>query len=172
MTDKIKQQFIKRQIEYIRLVQDLAIILELNINKLPFKVEEWEILNRCMQHDLDKFDKYNADRYKKIEEYYSNKRNGIDNSYIDLTTLYDCSKEHYKTQRHHTQYHDINNEEYSNIDICEMCCDIFAVSIRNNDRDYGKSYCINNLFSQNPKLNERRDDILKILKLLTENYNC
>ena len=24
----------------------------------------------------------------------------------------------------------------------------------------------------NPKLNERRDDILKILKLLTENYNC
>lgn len=47
MTDKIKKQFIERQIDHIRLVQNLAIILELNLNKLPFKVEEWEILNRC-----------------------------------------------------------------------------------------------------------------------------
>ena len=170
MIDKIKKQFIERQINHIRLVQDLAIILELNLDKLPFKVDEWEILNRCMQHDLDKFEKHNANQYKRIEEYYSNKREGIDNSYIDLDKLYDCSKKHYKTQRHHTQYHDINGEEYSNVDICEICCDIVAVSIRNKDNSYGKNYCINTLFPQNPKLNKRKDNILKILELLVKYY--
>ena len=75
------------------------------------------------------------------------------------------------TQRHHTQYHDINNEEYSNIDICEICCDIFAESIIKNEGDCGKGYCLNTLFPNNPKLNKQRDNIFKIFDLLAENYN-
>ncbi len=170
-TLQYKKQFIERQMEHIRLVQDLAIILEINKSNLPFKVNDWEILNRCMQHDLDKFRKYNAFGYVKIEEYHSNKRNNIDNSHIDKNTLYDCSNRHYETQRHHTQYHNINNEYYDNIDICEMCCDIVATSIRNNDNACGIDYCLNILFPNNQKLDKYKDDIVEILNLLKEKYN-
>ena len=168
---KYKKQFITWVVRHIRLVQDLAVILELNLNKLPFKIEEWEILNRCMQHDLDKFQTNKADGYVKLEEYLDNKRNNINNNYIDKSTLYNCSNMHYNTQRHHTQYHDINNEEYSNIDICEICCDIFAESIIKNEGDCGKGYCLNTLFPNNPKLNKQKDNIFKIFDLLAENYN-
>jgi len=168
---QFKEQFIKRQMEHLRLVQDLMILLEINKDKLPFEIEKnWELLNRGMKHDLDKFREYNANKYTKIEEYYSNKRNCLDNKYIDKNTLYDCSKDHYSTQRHHAEYHEINKETYTNIDICEICCDIFANSIRNKDETRGKNYCLTELFPMFTSLKEYQKNIIIILDLLSSIY--
>lgn len=50
-----KNNFIDRQFKHIRLVQDNMILLEKNRDKLPFKVEEWELIRSCLGHDSDKF---------------------------------------------------------------------------------------------------------------------
>lgn len=146
-------------------------MLECNLDKLPFKIDDWAILNRCMQHDLDKFKRHNADRYVKIEEYYSNRRNNIDNGYIDKDKLYDCCEDHYKSQRHHTAYHKANSEPYTDVDICEMCCDIAAQSIRNNDKTFGKDYVVNTLIPNNSDLNNHKNNIIQILNLLAQLYS-
>ena len=49
----IKARFIDRQIEHLRKAQDNMILLEKNLDKLPFKTKDFEILRRGMQHDLD-----------------------------------------------------------------------------------------------------------------------
>lgn len=108
------------------------ILLEKNLDKLPFKMKDFEILRRAMQHDLDKFSDNLVSGYLRIEEYKYNERNGIPNKKISKDELYKCSNEHYKTQRHHSVFYILNNSEFSNLDICEKCCDCMAVSEREN----------------------------------------
>lgn len=50
------------------------ILLEKNLDKLPFKIKDFEILRRGMQHDLDKFSDSAAPRYLRIEEYKYNEK--------------------------------------------------------------------------------------------------
>ena len=161
-----KERFIDRQIEHIRKVQDNMILLEKNLDKLPFKIKDFEILRRGMQHDLDKFSANSAPDYVRIEEYKYNQRNGIPNIEIDKDELYRCSNEHYKTQQHHDLFHEINNTEFSDLDVCEVCCDLMAVSERENG-DIIK-FLEEKKFPTSKVFNKRRDDILKIINLLIE----
>lgn len=162
----IKARFIDRQIEHLRKVQDNMILLEKNLDKLPFKIKDFEILRRGMQHDLDKFSDSAAPRYLRIEEYKYNEKNGIPNIEIDKEELYRCSNEHYETQSHHDIFHRINNTEFSDLDICEICCDLIAVSERDNT-DIIK-HLEEKIFPTKEIFNKRKNDILKILNLLME----
>jgi peptidase E len=168
INDRAKKQFIARQIEHVRIVQDAMILLEANIDKLPFEIKNWQLLQRAMCHDLDKFYDHMAGNFCQIEEYHSNKRNNISNDHIDESKLYDCCNAHYSTQPHHSKYHIDNNLDYSNIDICEMCCDIFAQSVRNGDIDGGKKYCVENIFNVDVLFKKHSDKILSLLDML----NC
>ena len=160
----IKKQFIERQISHLRLVHKYMILLELRKNELPFTIPNCEIIYRAMFHDIDKFSPKLADKYCLIEEYYDNKRKGIDNSYIDKNTLYNCCKIHYETQRHHNQFHTVNNCDFSNLDICEFCCDLKAAS----DREGGnlKEYFDDKILKQDSIFEKNKNDIYYIFDLL------
>jgi len=167
----IKEKFIKRQIKHTRLVQDLMILLEINKDKLPFLIRDnWKILNRGIVHDMDKFQEFNVNQYVKIKECRDNKRSSITNDYIDEKVLYSCPKNHSLIQKYHTKYHKKNNKPFNNIDICELCCDIFANSLKNKDNTNGKQYCLNEFFPNTQFLKEYQDSVIKILDLLSLLY--
>lgn len=159
-----KERFIDRQVEHLRRVQDNMILLEKNLDKLPFMIKDFEILRRGMQHDLDKFSDNAGPGYIRIEEYKYNEKNGIPNKKIDKEDLYKCSNEHYKTQRHHDTFHILNETEFTDLDICEICCDLTAVSERENTDTI--QYVKEKLFPTKQIFNKRMDDVLKILDLL------
>lgn len=50
------------------------VLLEKNLDKLPFKIKDFEILRRRIQHDLDKFSDSAVPRYLRIEEYKYNEK--------------------------------------------------------------------------------------------------
>lgn len=163
-SNKIKKQFIIRQIEHIRQVQDNMILLEVNSDKLPFKVNNWELLQRGMQHDLDKFSDLLANNFCKIEEYYDNKRNNKSNDYLFIDNLHICSDIHYQTQSHHLENHIVNNNDYSNLDLCEFCCDCYASSVRYNNDPI--EYCEKEIFPKNNLLSNKKTEIIIIFNLL------
>ena len=169
LTKQIKQQFIKRQIEHVRLVQDNMILLEINKDKLPFHIDDWKLLQRGMQHDMDKFQDNLVNDFAKIEEYHSNKRNNISNDYIDKLTLYDCCDIHYNTQPHHQEYHISHNIPYSPLDICEFCCDVFASAKRHDNS--ATEYFLTNILPNNEMLQGEKDNVLYIFNLLTSLNN-
>lgn len=160
----IKKQFIERQLNHIRMVQENMILLELNMDKLPFNIPEWEIIYRSMFHDIDKFSPDLASKFYLIEEYHDNKKNNKSNDYIDKDKLYECCDIHYSTQRHHTEYHKKHNEDFSNLDLCEFCADITACAERN--KNDPEEYFLKNQVNNDPFLQKHKDEICNILGLL------
>lgn len=121
----------KRQFPHIRKVQDYMLLLETNRDKLPFYIDEWALLNRSLEHDIDKFKPPMADGYVFLEEWYYNEKHKIKNklSKDEIGKLtYDL---HYKTQRHHMEFYKIESKSISPLDICEVACDGLAAGQRN-----------------------------------------
>lgn len=114
-----KQKFINRVLMHNRTVTDLMILLEINREKLNFDIKEWEILNRGISHDFDKFN-----------ENFANMIVGIYTDEItDEKEIEEKQKnchDHHAINSHHLKYHEINNIPFSNLDICEICCDLIA----------------------------------------------
>jgi hypothetical protein len=164
---EIKNIFIDRQVQHIRLVQDYMIYLEKNRDKLPFEVKEFELLRQAMYHDFTKFSDEFAYGFIKIAEYYENKKLGLSNDHIDESTLYKCSDMHYFMEPHHLEYHIKNNTKPSNIDICEMCCDLCANAYRNGEKNFTK-YFLEVLVNENDFYRKNKENFLKILNLLSE----
>jgi len=165
-----KEHLIKRQIEHIRLVQDSGIFLELNKDKLPFEIEDFEILNRALCHDLDKFKKGKTrDGYMALAEYHENRMNDIPNKVKPEDLEYGCEI-HYKTQDHHMAYYFDKKVEPSNVAICEMCCDILACANRHNGNvDSAIEYFLKNFNDEFSKKN--KEIFIKIFELLREKEN-
>jgi hypothetical protein len=99
------------------------VLLELNRDKLPFDIPEWEIVQRAVLHDLDKFRSGFASY--SVESLLLNLKN--DKKIKMLKKKYN-SHDHQLISSHHTTYHQENNTFPSNLDICEMCCDWVASS--------------------------------------------
>jgi len=140
-----KQHWIKHKIPHIRLVQDYGAFLEFNSDKLPFKVKDFEILNRTMKHDLDKFEENKIrEGYLELSKFYENRKHNIPNL-VSKEELKEVSKLHYETQDHHIEYHIKNGTEPDNAIICEMCCDSLAISTERGDGvDDAIEYFLNN----------------------------
>ena len=59
MDYKYKAVFLEQRFKHIRKTQDNMILLENNLDKLPFKLKHYDLIRRCIYHDLDKFKKTN-----------------------------------------------------------------------------------------------------------------
>ncbi len=166
--EDIKNIVINRQMTHIRLVQDYMIILEENKEKLPFKIEDFELIRRAMLHDYTKFSNEQINGFIKIAQYYENKKLGIQDDSINKTSLYECSNLHYCSEPHHIEHHIRHNTTMSDIDICEMCCDIAATSDRNKQEDY-TAYFLDVLCKQYEFFEQKKFDFLAILDILMVN---
>ena len=143
---KVKKRFIEKNLEYIRTVQNNMILLEINKDKLPFHIEDWEILQRGMQYNLGIFHDYTINDFNKADN-------------LNL---------HHKYQHCYAESNIPNNIsngfELSKLDICKICCDIFSISqkFRNNPL----TYLSNNVLPNNKILKKNEKEILFILSLL------
>jgi hypothetical protein len=158
---ELKKEFIDRQIKHIRLVQDYMLLLEMNLDKLPFKIDQFLIIERSFYHDLTKFKQNFIYRYLAIDEYRKNNTPQKDN-------LFDCVAEYYESESHHMEYHYKNGTLPTNLDICEMCCDMAANSDRNGREDY-VSWFLNVLCKKYDFFNQRKDDFVSILTFIMQN---
>jgi len=158
--------FIDRLIKHIRRVQDNMIYLEYNRKSLPFKIEKWELLRRGMQHDLSKFNKDLIKGYILTNEYFRNKRLGKDTSHINIEILKPYWDKHEKLEKHHPEF----KKEMSNLDVCEMCCDLAAMSQELKEANY-TNYFFKVLLKKIPMLEKYKIHIETIL-LLLETSDC
>lgn len=165
MPENFKNIFIDRQFKHIRLFQDNMILLEKNLDKLPFKIDEWELIRASVNHDSDKFLPELLIGQMAIQEFFYNKRRNLSNEHINQNLMKEASKKHYENNTHHIEYHEKNNTEMSNINICEMCCDMAAMCQELGFEDYIKHFR-ENLVPKFKSLEKNQETFLNILNLL------
>lgn len=159
MEKKYFSYFIDRTIKHMRLVQDNLILLEKNKELLPFRVKPFELLKRSFKHDIGKFHPELVVAYQKIAEYQYNNINVFPDElerYCDI---------HYCKERHHPAYHKKYNIKFTDVDLCEMCCDMDASAQRVGELDNAK-YFKEVLINEFPILEIYKDKILNIFDIL------
>ena len=113
-----KQNYINRVISHNRATADLMILLEMNKDKLPFNIPEWELVRCGVQHDLDKLQ---TDYANAIVSIYVDE---IDESNEkELEKRHQMHHNHHEANPHHIAYHKLHGTLPSDLDICEICCD-------------------------------------------------
>lgn len=117
-----KLNYINRVVSHNRLVVDLMILLEMNRDKLPFEVGEWELMQRAMKHDTDKFEKDYANAIVSIYADELDPEKDIE----EIDKRHSKHHNHHEINPHHFGYHEKHGSIPSNVDICEICCDWVA----------------------------------------------
>ena len=154
-------KFIDRQIAYIIRVKDNMILLEKNRHLLPFKIPQFDLLRRGLKHDLSKFSKNSINAYIIAGEYYYNINRNLPTDHLNMEYVKTIKNRHYIKEKHHPH----NKIKMSNLDICEMCCDLSAIAWEFNEKNYTKYYLEKHI-KDFPILEKYNDNILFILKLL------
>lgn len=161
-----KQAYIKRVISHSRTTADLMILLELNRDRLPFEIPEWELVRRGVQHDLDKL---NTDYANVIVSIYVDELN--ENDTKELEKRHKMCHNHGDVNPHHMAYHKLHGTMPSNLDICEMCCDFVASSQKprfKNQKKTPKEAFIEYVLNNEPDLEPLREKFIKVFDLLKE----
>lgn len=161
--NEYKSAFLNRYVFHIRTVQNNMILLENNLSKLNLNIKSYELFERSFFHDTDKLQPNMICSYFKISEYYYKKNNGIEVDF-SIENHKEKTERHYETQRHHFYKNDITPTD---VDICEMCCDVSAISIEKNEED-NTHYYRNFMLKDHKKLVEYNDKALKIFHLIWE----
>ena len=165
-----KLEFVSRVIWHSRTTADLMLLLEMNREKLPFDIPEWELVRRGVQHDLDKFE----DNFPEITiSYYMDEISNDDVEEINRRAAL-LKHNHGESCPHHIAYHIKNDIPFSNIDICEMCCDWIASSQKPRFKDDESSKSIEKMkekfleivVDKNLILEKHMNEFIKIFDLL------
>ncbi|MCF8354350.1 MAG: DUF5662 family protein [Melioribacteraceae bacterium] len=160
---ELEYKFIERTGAHIKRVIDNG---ERLCEKFP-EISE-ELRNRIAKHDTSKFGPFEFDGYIFVTEKY---RPGNQlNITPDIQKLMDDAiKNHYKSNRHHPEYHE-KVEDMSELDLAEMVCDWAAMSQEMNDK-LDKFY-YKNALPKHKFTEEQQKSILKYIncfpELLTE----
>ena len=167
MLTENENRFINRFLFHTRFVQNNMLLLEKQNNKYEFlKTKDFELINRSLKHDIDKINSENIDSYVMMSAYYYLRNNNLPFDHIDISKHKIIANKHYSAQRHH--FYD-NDLEPNIIDMCEMCCDIDAVSSELKEQN-NTIYFDNVLMKNYEKIRKNEKILRKILKLL-ENKN-
>ena len=128
----IKRNFLNIRLGHRDCVRDAMIFLEENKELLPFEIKEFELVERALYHDIDKF----SDELVLL--YFNHHRARI--CFGEFLNA-DFIEKHYINNRHHLKYFKINKEEkITPVDICEACCDWFSLAYLRNKK---AENCIN-----------------------------
>jgi hypothetical protein len=129
-----KSDYIERQLMHVRYVQDNMFLLEKNLDKLPFKVKDFELIKKGMLHDIDKLTDRVEDHFT-VFRYGFYKRNGLEYPKdMNIEVVKKHFDEHHNTSSHHFEYHILTGVPLSNADICEIASDIYAVKIEKEEK--------------------------------------
>ncbi len=161
-----KQAYISRVISHSRTAADLMILLEMNRDRLPFDIPEWELVRRGVQHDLDKL---NTDYANATVSMYVDELD--DNDIEEIKKRKQNCHNHHEINPHHMAYHKLHGTIPSNLDICEMCCDFVASSQKprfKNQKKTPKEAFIEYVLNNEPELEPLRDNFIKVFDLLKE----
>ena len=161
--NKEEKIFIKETMDHIRRVQDNMILLEENRERLPFEIKKWRILQRCINHDATKFSGHLVDGRIIVNNFNRNKKLKLSNEHINIEDVNEAIRIHEDLETHHPKI----KRKPTRIDMCEMCCDLVALSQENNEKDYTK-YFKEFPLKGHKKLRRNKDNILKILEILKE----
>ena len=170
MDYKYKAVFLEQRFKHIRKTQDNMILLENNLDKLPFKLKHYDLIRRCIYHDLDKFKKDMIDGYYIYHcRKYIEKQEVLDSEKI-------VQKKHHLTNRHHVEFHTATGKPFTNIDLCEMCCDMMSrleAHYKNTNHYKGDcrnifAYCEERFFIKYPEMLKYKDRMYEIFNVLVE----
>ena len=161
--NKEEKIFIKETMDHIRRVQDNMILLEENRERLPFEIKKWRLLQRIINHDATKFSSHLVDGHILVNNFLRNKKLKLSNDHIDMEEVNEAIRIHEELETHHP----IRRRRSTRIDLCEICCNLVALSQENNEKDYTKYYKQFPL-NEYKKLKKCNADVLKILELLKE----
>ena len=166
MKYKYKKEFLQWMFNHIRQVQDNMMLLENNLDKLPLKLNQYDLVRRCIYHDSDKFRKNMVDNYYK---FYCHRYVEFQEAKTVSEDIKNTIRLHHKINRHHVDFHIVKDKPFTNIDLCEMCCDMMARTEEESD-DLNKifSYCENGFFTRHPITLNYKDKMYKIFSLLIE----
>jgi hypothetical protein len=168
--DVNKNDYIERQLMHVRYVQDNMFLLEKNLDKLPFKIKDFELIKRGMLHDIDKLTDHIEEHFK-VFRYSFYKRNGLEYPKdIDVKATKEHFDKHHNTNRHHFEYHILTNAPISNEDLCEIASDIYAVKIEKEEKIEDTLSFVSYLAT---KFSLKKSDVKKLLavvKLLDNLY--
>lgn len=138
------------------------ILLELNKDKLPFNIIDFDLIRLSFKHDIDKFSKNIVNDELKITEYWYCFRNNIINNIgkklITKEELDNISYRHYKASSHHIEFYQ-NSKDIKYIILCEIASDMVAICQEYKQPTYTK-YLIDN---RNTKFKILTDFQVKIL---------
>ena len=162
MNYKYKKEFLQWMFNHIRKMQDNMILLENNLDKLPFKLKPFDLIRRCIYHDLDKF------RKSMIDYYYGFYCRYVMASGNRIQSIEKIRKKHYLANRHHADFHISTGKPFTNIDLCEMCCDMLERTEFNYNGESKKIffYCEEKFFIQYPEMLKYKDRMYEIFNLL------
>ena len=165
--NEAKNLMLDYRLKHIRLVQDNMLLLEKNLHKLPFKIKDFELMRRGMHHDLDKFSDKLANGYMEIESNYQNRKKDPELFNQNEEKLKPIRMLHWENNPHHALCHEKNCTEMSNLDACEFCSDLDAVSEIMGDSP--KEHYMNEEYKRYPEIfKKQHENILKIFDLLKE----
>jgi hypothetical protein len=122
-----KDYYIKRQLFHMRHVQDNMFLLESNLKRLPLDIGDFELIGRSLYHDTDKLAGEDVDGFFESFKHKFNVKHNLSNEGVNMSKIEKARKGHLETKRHHLEYHKVNNIPISDVDICEMASDIYAV---------------------------------------------
>lgn len=111
-----------------------ATYLERIVATLPIRFEPFTLLQRARVHDADKLRPDMLAGGLLIQ--YHNKYKDIPLEPVEQQQLQWTRMQHYLHNPHHLEYHLHRGSLPSALDICEMCCDMCAVSKLLNDADF------------------------------------
>ena len=165
MQHKHKKEFLEHIFNHLRMMQDNMILLENNLDKLPFKLKPYDLIRRCIYHDLDKFKKTNIDNYYR---FYYHRHIDCEETETVAQDFKNTMKKHYSINRHHADFHILTGKPFTNIDLCEMCCDMMSRTEVNYNGDCNKCfiYCKEKFFIQYPEMLKYKDRMYEIFNLL------
>lgn len=159
-----KIHYLERTLKHTKDVLSLLMIIVKNKKELSFNINDYELVQRGLIHDVDKITKsYIEDIHQWF--FYKEKLSLEERQRIEKVL-----KNHKEKQRHHFDFHIINNEGFSNEDLCEMICDWIS-SIRKDDfsikhtlQEWKEN--LNISIKQNPILDKYKDKMLEIFALI------
>lgn len=161
----VKHSFLHYHFLHVSYVLEAAIILEEHREQLPVLIPEWKLIHQVRTHDADKFSpELVAGQYAIQLELYNATR-GIATAEDDLAQARQGRQLHYEMNRHHLEYHARHQSLPSNVDLCEMCCDMASIAKMKHESDYTQ-YFRDHLQLQHTFCQTHAQQFIQILRLL------
>lgn len=156
--------YLERTLKHSQDVANLIFKVIKNKDLLSFKINDYKLIERALNHDNDKF----TENYiEAITDFFHYKDSLMEDRFKEVKYIID---QHKNTKSHHIDYHLINAIPLSNDDIIEMTCDWIS-SARKDDTNKIENANIwkDNFVNRNKDINllmQNKDKFFELFDLM------